>query len=258
MKMPATTSSAVLLILCGLLPVSAQLIDTPSARTISSSNRFDELDVLDNSSFAADKALSGVYQLPAIHKASGDLPEASPLYLSQDASTLTARRSNVRNVESVLDLSTLREPSAYRTASRVKLKVSDAQALGIHSGLAEISAAYRAPGKAAETADCVSVTLSVGHRIQIDPSKVLEIVESEVSANQNCACEIVKTAIRMSGADASLVADITEVAITSAPRSMRMISQCAIAAMPDALAAVQALRNSIRTEGTPPTVQRTR
>jgi predicted RecA/RadA family phage recombinase len=135
----------------------------------------------------------------------------------------------------------LREASAYRQADRIRIKVSDEQASGIQSGLAELAAAYREPGRPSDSADCSSVAMSVEQRIKLDLSEVLSIVESEIAANQNCACEIVKTAIKASGADEALVGDITEVAITNAPQSMRMISQCAIAAMPEALASVQAV-----------------
>lgn len=241
MKLPATPSSALLMILCGVLPASAQLIEVPSAKQSLNGHKIESLESVENPSFASDKSLSGVYQLPAVRKTSGDISESNPIYVSQDALTLSARDSSVRNVENVLDLSVLREPSAYRNATKVKLKVSDAQASGIRAGLAEISAAYQKPGERVDSANCASVSMSVGHRIQIDPSSVLEIVESEISANANCACEIVKTAIKASGADTALVADITEVAITSAPENMRMISQCAIATMPEALPAVQSV-----------------
>jgi hypothetical protein len=115
------------------------------------------------------------------------------------------------------------------------------RASGIQSGLAELAAAYREPGRSADSADCPSVATSVEQRIKLDPSLVLEIVDSEITANPNCACEIVKTAIKASGADVSLVGYITETAVTSAPQSMRMITQCAIAAKPEALSAVQAI-----------------
>ncbi len=241
MKMPVSPSSALLLILCGTLPVSAQLIEVPSANLTTNGNKVEGLDSSENPSFASDKALSGVYQLPTIQKASGDLSEGNPVYVNQDALTLSARRSAIRKVENVLDLSVLREPSAYRNANRVKLKVSDAQASGIRAGLAEISAAYQKPGEMVDSVSCSSVAMSVSHRVQIDPSTVLEVVESEISANANCACEIVKSAIKASGADTALVADIAEVAITAAPENMRMISQCAIATMPEALAEVQSV-----------------
>ena len=70
---------------------------------------------------------------------------------------------------------------------------------------------------------------------------MLEVVESEVAANPSCACEIVKTAIKASDADVELVVAIVETSINVAPDSMRIVSQCAIAAMPEAIAAVQAL-----------------
>ncbi len=241
MKMPATPRWALLLFLCGALPASAQLMEVPASEISASNNKVVGLDSADSPSFASDKSLSGVYQLPTVRKSEGDLYENAPVFVSQDALTLSTRRSANRKTESVLDLSALREPSAYRNASLIKIKVSDSQASGIQAGLAEISAAYNEPGKATSAADCESVTLSVSHRIQIDPSKVLEIVESEIAANANCACEIVKISIKASGADESLVGDITEVAITAAPQSMRLISQCAIAAMPEALPAVQAV-----------------
>lgn len=227
MKKPAFTHAVISFILCGAFTAHAQLIEMPSTTN--------------GSSFASDKPLSGVYQLPEVRKTRADLSEITPVFVKQDPLTLAARQSSARPVENVLDLSVLQEVSAYRQADRIKLKVSDAQASGIQSGLAELAAAYREPGQSSDSADCPSVVMSVGQRIKLDPSEVLSIVESEIAANQNCACEIVKIAIKASGADESLVGDITEVAITAAPQSMRMISQCAIAAMPEALASVQAV-----------------
>lgn len=237
MKTPASYSLALSAILLSALPAAAQRIDVPT----NDSTKTASLGASDSSSFASDKALSGVFQLPEVHKTKADLSETSPVFVKQDPLTLSYRQSASRGVESILDLSVLREASAYRQADRIKLKVSDAQATGIKSGLAELAAAYRQPGQAADSADCLSVTMSVEQRIKLDPAEVLSILESEIAANPNCACEIVKTTIKASGADESLVADITEVAITSAPQSMRMISQCAIAAMPEALASVQSV-----------------
>ena len=48
-------------------------------------------------------------------------------------------------------------------------------------------------------------------------SKVLEYVELEISTNQACACEIVKSAIAASDADTAEVVAIVETAITVAP-----------------------------------------
>ena len=77
--------------------------------------------------------------------------------------------------------------------------------------------------------------------ISLDPATTLEIVASEVSANPGCACEIVKAAIQTAGDDSPLVTGIVESSITAAPEHMRLISQCAIAAAPESLAAIQEL-----------------
>ncbi len=228
------------MILFSAITASAQLIEVSPA-TVSVIKQATGRDSNELTSFASDKHLNGTLQLPVVHKTVSEFTESEPVFVSQDALNLKPRHAASRNIENVLDLSVLREVSAYRQADRIKIKVSDVQATGIQSGLAELAAAYREPGQASDSADCPSVAISVEQRIKLDPSAVLEIVESEISANPSCACEIVKTAIQASGADVSQVGYITEVAITSAPQSMRMISQCAIAAKPEALTAVQAI-----------------
>lgn len=240
MKMPKSPTMAASIILLSAISASAQLIEAPFARTPSAEKALG-LETNDGSSFAADKPLNGTFQLPEIRKTQADPTESVQVYVSQDALTLGIRHGSARTVDSVVDLSLLQETSAYRAAHRIKFHVSDEQASGITAGLSQLSAAYQKPSQNADSADCASVGMSVEQRVKMDSSNVLEIVESEVAANPNCACEIVKIAIKASGADESLVGDIVEVAITSAPESMRMISQCAIAAMPDALSEVQAV-----------------
>ncbi len=193
---------------------------------------------------AFDRSLCvpGDYQVPAM-RAQSRLPEAPPVFVSQDALTLEASAtSSRRSVESVVDLDVLREPSPFRKIA-VSGSAGTTQGFASHlqSSLALISAAYRPQGEQVDTADCEAVGLSVEQRIKLDPSLVLEVVESEVSANPGCACELVKAAIRTSEAGPELVADIVEVAIMASPESMRMISQCAIAVVPESLAAVQAV-----------------
>jgi hypothetical protein len=239
MKVPNSAQLAISLILLGVHTSPAQKIETPIIA--SDSAKAESLGSTESSSFAANKHLGGIIHIPEVPKSQADLSEPTPVFVNQDAHTLSDKQGAKRSIENVLDLSVLKDVSPYRQADRHKIKVSDVQATGIKSGLAELSAAYREPGKVSDSADCPSVLISVEQRIKLDPSTVLEIVESEVSANPNCACEIVKTAIQASGAEVSLVGDITEVAITSAPQSMRMISQCAIAAKPEALGAVQAI-----------------
>lgn len=227
-----------MLILC-TASASAQLLEAPDL-SIGKANVVG-IETNDDSSFASDNFLSGILQIPSVRKAESSPSEAAPVFVRQDALTLAPSKGSVRKVESITDFSVLQEASAYKNAARIKIMVSDEQASGIQAGLAQITAAYQKPAQHSDSADCSAIGLSVEHQVKMDSTKVLSIVESEIGANPGCACEIVKTAIKTSGADEALVADIAEVAITAAPESMRMISQCAIAAMPDALAAVQAV-----------------
>jgi len=89
--------------------------------------------------------------------------------------------------------------------------------------------------------DCVKLAVSVKHAAAARPAKVLEIVEAELTANPDCACEIVKAAIQGAEADAKTVASIVETAAMAAPDKMRLVSQCAVAVAPDALGDVQAV-----------------
>lgn len=239
MKIHVSPSVVLLFSLCSAIPVSAQLIVGPLDNKTTSNEKPEGVYLDEKPAFAADKALSGVMQLPAVRKSKGDLSESKPVFVNQDALTLGTRVSTAKSTDNVLDLSVLEETSAYRNADRIKLKVSDEQASGIQAGLAELSAAYQKPSE--DSADCEAVAMSVGHRVEVDPSKVLEIVNSEISANPSCSCEIVKIAIINSAADPELVGDIAEVAIMANPDAMRMISQCAIAALPEALPNVQAV-----------------
>lgn len=239
MKLHVSPSVILLVSLCSTFQVTAQIIEESLDNNIASSEKPQGVYSDEKPSFASDKALSGVMQLPAVKKSQGDLTESKPVFVNQDALTLDTKISTIKSTENVLDLSVLEETSAYRNADRIKLKVSDEQASGIQAGLAELSAAYQKPS--ADSADCNTVAMSVGHRVEIDPSNVLEIINSEISANPSCSCEIVKIAIINSGANPELVGDIAEVAIMANPDDMRMISQCAIAALPEALPYVQAV-----------------
>lgn len=93
--------------------------------------------------------------------------------------------------------------------------------------------------------DCLSLAVSVKHSVAAKPADVLQIVEKEVSANADCACEVVKAAIQGAEADAETVASIVEVAASVAPDKMRLISQCAVAVAPEALTDVQAVMSRL-------------
>lgn len=93
--------------------------------------------------------------------------------------------------------------------------------------------------------DCLKVSVSVKHAVAAKPAEVLQIVEAEISANQDCACEVVKAAIEASKADNKTIAAIVETAATAAPDKMRLVSQCAVAVAPEALADVQAVMSRL-------------
>jgi hypothetical protein len=230
MKPSVSPHMVAFLILGMMAPLSAQNL---ASVTRSSESGSDAIFV----SVLPDK-----YEIPVKEKAAGRLPASRTVYAAQDSLTLDTRSADSRKVESVVDLSVLSNPSPYR-----KVAVStggqpyEVTADGLETGLALISAVYRESGKREQTSDCNSVALSAEQRIRLDISKVLEVVESEVTANPSCACEIVKTAIKASEADVAMVVSIVETSINAAPDSMRIVSQCAIAAMPEAIGEVQAL-----------------
>ena len=89
--------------------------------------------------------------------------------------------------------------------------------------------------------DCVAISQTVVVGISEDKSQLLEIISKEIAAAPNCACEIVKSAIKTSKADNKTVAAIVGAAVTAAPAQMRLISQCAIAVAPDAAAEIQSV-----------------
>lgn len=97
----------------------------------------------------------------------------------------------------------------------------------------------------ASAVDCLELAVSVKHAAAAKPSAVLELVEKEVAAHPDCACEVVKAAIQGSEADSKTVASIVEVASSAAPDKMRLVSQCAVAVAPESLGEVQAVMNRL-------------
>ena len=242
MKTPVSPHMVALFFLGSLAPLTAQNLAS-APRPLETSSIVEISDEGRNSNFAEDSALLGNYEVPAVEKAQGQISDGKPVYAAQDALTLNTETSSPRNVESVVDLNVLRHPSPFRriAVSSHGGASSEISTDNLQSNLALISAVYRESGKSEKGADCLKVALSVEQRIKLDPAKVLEVVEFEVGANPSCACEIVKMAINTSEADVQLVVSIVETAITVSPESMRMVSQCAIATMPESITAVQAL-----------------
>ncbi len=238
MKLSMFPHMVALSVLGVLTPLSAQnLVSVPAPLEIDKT-----ADEACASRILCSTSLAPHEEVPEIRKAQGVLPREKAVYAAQDMATLDSRVSARQGVESVIDLNLLRNPSPYR-----KIAVSTAPQPyeitpdSLQSGLAMISAVYRESGKPEAASDCAKISLSVEQRVKLDVAKVLEIVESEVTSNPGCTCEIVKAAIKASEADVAMVVSIVETAITASPENMRMISQCAIASMPEAVAEIQAL-----------------
>ena len=222
------------LILGSIIPLSAQNLVSTSYSSDSGLKAGD-------AQFCEMPALPGTYEVPALEKTPGEISDEKALF-PQRSTTLSGEASSCRDVSSVVDLGVLRNPSPYRKmAVSTKGQPYEVETDSLQTGLAMISAVYREAGKAAESTDCESIALSVEQRVKLEPSKVLEIVEIEVGANPGCSCEIVKTAIKASEADVTTTVAIAEAAIHVSPESMRIISQCAIAAMPESIAGIQSL-----------------
>ncbi len=237
MKTPVSPHMVVLVFLSAIAPLSAQNLEgTPSPSDLN------KPDAAETSRFKEISSLPDKYEVPEIEKAQGSISSGHPVFAAQDVRTLDSSDTRKQQVDSVIDLDVLRNPSPYRkVAVSAGTQPYEVSAGSLETGLALISAVYRESGKRESASDCSKVALSVEQRVKLDITKVLEVVESEVSANSSCSCEVVKTAIRASEADVALVVSIVETAITASPENMRMISQCAIATMPESVAEVQAL-----------------
>jgi hypothetical protein len=82
-------------------------------------------------------------------------------------------------------------------------------------------------GAPLSAANCDKVAADVRAAIEAYPSKVLVIVEDAMVANEACACEIVKTAISASKANADLARQIVLTATNVAPNLTQLIAECA-------------------------------
>lgn len=157
-----------------------------------------------------------------VETASSDVAEAPVIISGQDPATLALR--------------------PLGDATSVNRVFVSGQASDIQRQLKEISSA-------ATAADCGTSGDSLEVRIKAEPAKLLEIIEAEISANPGCACEITKSAILSTEADAKTVTAIVETGILASPENMRIISQCAIATAPDAVSDVQALLAKLEPNG---------
>ncbi len=101
--------------------------------------------------------------------------------------------------------------------------------------VASVAAVLLSPaiGRAGEATVCDKVATLVREAVEKEPQKVLIIVEDNMVANETCACEIVKAAIRASRADAELIKQIVTTAVHVAPNRAALIAECASVVAPD-------------------------
>lgn len=101
--------------------------------------------------------------------------------------------------------------------------------------VASVAAALLSPaiGRAGDSTNCDNVATLVRDAVEKEPQKVLVIVEDNMVANETCACEIVKAAIRASKADAEMVKQIVQTAVHVAPNQSILIAECVSTVAPD-------------------------
>jgi hypothetical protein len=87
---------------------------------------------------------------------------------------------------------------------------------------------------AAEKVKCTEVIAKLEAEIAKEPSRVLLAVEDALLANDSCSCDVIKTAIAVSKADAKLVGEIVSAAINAVPSTASTIGECALSAAPGA------------------------
>jgi hypothetical protein len=96
-----------------------------------------------------------------------------------------------------------------------------------HSIALAFTAAAYLIGAPLSAATCDKVAADVRAAIEANPSKVLIIVEDAMVTNETCACEIVKTALIASKANADLARQIVLTATNVAPNLTQLIAECA-------------------------------
>jgi hypothetical protein len=112
--------------------------------------------------------------------------------------------------------------------------------------------AASAPLSAQAPVDCGRIGRIVSREVRKDSTKLLEVVDKYTKASPQCACDVVKAAIKASNADGKTVGSIVETAGLAAPDSLDIIEQCALAAAPDAKSFIETAVASVEAGGGQP------
>ncbi len=179
-------------------------------------------------------------QMPEVEKAQGLMEEPRAEFNDQDAATLDFKRLEEKADQEIPELDSLRENSVYHAVlHKGEMPISSVRGERLGRDLQKVSAVYRKAGQ--QEKDCLLIALSVGQRVKRDPDTVLQVVDAELRANPGCSCEVVKSAISETDMEVDTVVAIVKVAFEASPEHIRLIAQCAIAACPEALSAIQDL-----------------
>jgi hypothetical protein len=231
MNNPVSPHLVACLILGSITPLAAQ--------NLSSSRNLQEK----RERIAETATLPGSYELPRHERVRGEVSEKPPIFTEQSLPTLEPKLKTARSIHRADGFDVLGKPTPQRrmvAATRGQQRYEVATD-SLQNGLSLVASLYREIGRTEEPAACDKVALSISQQVKLEPSRLLEIVEREVAANPGCVCEIVKAAINAGEHDGDRVVSIVETAIHAAPESMRIISQCAIAAAPGSVSEVQTL-----------------
>jgi len=113
---------------------------------------------------------------------------------------------------------------------------------------AAVPFAAAAEKSAADVKKCSAVYESASKAIAKDPAKVLELVSKLVAANESCAADVVKAAIKTTKANKELVGQIVETAATVAPKQLSQIAAAAMAVAVDSRIQIAAVVNKINAQ----------
>lgn len=89
-------------------------------------------------------------------------------------------------------------------------------------------------------ADCPAIGASVESAVKADQSSVLAVVAARIKEAPDCACDVVKAAVRATKASNDLTGQIVETAVRAAPAQYKTIVECAVAVNSGAAAEIRA------------------
>ncbi|MFM7181465.1 MAG: hypothetical protein ACKO2G_08385 [Verrucomicrobiales bacterium] len=103
-----------------------------------------------------------------------------------------------------------------------------------------LGAALMASSSLIAAPDCASVAAAVETSVKADKSTVLAVVAAKIKEAPDCACDVVKSAIRATNASNELTGQIVESAVRAEPSQYKVIVECAVAVNSGAAAEIRA------------------